>query len=157
MAVDLLSALESHGIAKMCGVPRDFTFKHKLCHDLESLIWVIVYAMMIRRKSILAATDSIVHAPYKEQLDDFWGVHSHSKIANNHEALVGVGTRPSRTIVEDLLFSDPLEAEFFRAAMRILRSQDDGEAPITYEKIQDLFRTHIQKAKQANLPPLVSA
>ena len=157
MAVDLLSALESHGIAKMCGVPRDFTFKHELCHDLESLIWVIIYAMMIRRKNILAATGSIVHAAFKEQLNDLWGVHSHSKIANSHETLISIGARPSRTIVEDLLFFDPLEAEFFRAAMRIIRSQDDDEAPITYEKIQNLFRTYVQKAKQANILPLVSA
>ena len=155
MAIDLLSALESHGIAKMCGVSRDFTFKHKLCHDFESLIWVIVYAMMIRRKNTLAATDSGVHAAYKEQLDNFWGVHSHSKLANHHESLVDIGTRASRTIVEDLFFPTPVEAQFFRAAMRLLRSQSDGDgdAPITYEKIQELFQIYIQKAQQPTVPP----
>ena len=112
---------------------------------------------MIRRRNVLAATDSIVYAAYKEQLDDFWGVHSHSKLANNHEILISIGSRPSRTIVEDLFFADPLEAEFFRAAMLLLRSQGDGEAPITYEKVQNLLRSYVQRARQPTVPPLLAA
>jgi hypothetical protein len=149
MSVDLLCALEGHTDAKMCGIQRDLTFQHKLCHDFESLIWVIVYAMMVRRKNVLAATDLVVHAAYKEQLDGFWGVHSTTKLVNGHAALISAGIRRSRVIVEDLLFSDPIEAEFFRAAMRLLRSQSDDEESITYEKVQGLFQTYIQKSEQA--------
>jgi hypothetical protein len=157
MPLDLLSALERHGAAKKRGRPTDFTFQHKLCHDFESLILVIAYAMMVRNKNMLAATDPSAHRDYKEVLDDFWGVHSYTKLVNCHEALVSAGTRRSRTIAEDTLFSDPLEAEFFRAAMRLLRSQGDDEEPITYEKIQGLFRTYSARAEQATVSTLSSA
>ena len=149
MSLDLLSALERHGTAKKRGRLTDFAFQHKLCHDFESLILVIVYAMLIRNKNSLVTTDSRAHTDYKVLLDDYWGAHSYTKLANRRGALVTAGTSRSRTIAEDTLFSDPLEAEFFRAAMRLLRSQDDGEELITYKKMQGLFRTYIQKAGQA--------
>ena len=40
--------------------------------------------------------------------------------------------------------------------MRLLRPQVDGEEMITYEKAQSLFRTYIQKAKQATLSTLAA-
>ena len=157
MSVGLLHALEGHRNSKRRGVPTDFTFQHQLCHDFESLIWVIVYAMMVRRKSVLAATDSDAHADYKDQLDDYWGAHSHSRLAKCHHALIGTGASLSCIIVEGLLFTDPFEARFFREAMRLVRSQvQDGE-PITYKQIQGLFRAHIQKAEQAAVSTLTSA
>jgi len=112
---------------------------------------------MIRRKNVLATTDSDVHATYKAQLDDFWGVHSHSRLVNCHAALVDAGASRARTIVEEVLFTDPFEADFFRAAMRMVRSQTQDEDPITYEKIQCLFRNHVQKVEQATVSTLTSA
>jgi len=106
---------------------------------------------------MLEATDPSVYTEYKEELNRLWGVHSHSKLADCHMLMIIIGIRRSRTIVEDLLFPDPLEAEFFRAAMRLVNSQGDGEKPITYEKLLDLFHTHVQKAEQASLPTLTSA
>ena len=154
MSVGLLYALEDHRYTKRHSIPKDFTFQHMLCHDFESLIWVIVYAMMARRKSVLAATDSKVHPAYKDQLDDYWGVHSHSRLAKCHNALIGTGASRSYSTVEDLLFTDPFEAGFFRDAMRLVRSQAQDEEPITYKQIQGLFRTHIQKAEQAAVSTL---
>ena len=62
---------------------------------------------------------------------------------------MGVGTLRSRNIVENLLFTDPLEAEFFRAAMRLVHAQVFSDDYITYDKIQGLFRTYIQQAEEA--------
>jgi len=157
MAGGLLSALESHGIAKMHGRPKDFTFQHRLGHDFESLIWVITYAMMVRRRNILAATDSRVNETYKGLLDDFWGAHSYSKLMGCHMNLMGSGAMRDRTIVEEWLFSDPLEAEFFRAAMRLVLPQIFEGQLITYEKMQALFQTYIQKAEQATVSALAPA
>ena len=157
MSLNLLSALEGHKNAKKRGSPIDFTFQHKLCHDFESLILVIVYAMLIRNKNRLAATDSSAHSYYKELLNDFWGAHSYTKLANCHTTLLGVGIMRFRTIVEEVLFSDPLEAEFFRAAMRLVNAQLSNEGPITYEKMQGLFRTYIQQAQEvtvSNIAPV---
>ena len=157
MSIGLLYALETHGNAKICDTTRGFTFQHNLCHDFESLIWVIVYAMMVRRRNMLAATNSKVYAAYKAELDHYWGVHSYTKLANLHDNLALAGSRRSRNVVEDLWFPDPLDAEFFRAAMRLVRSQCDGEEPITYKMMQGLFRTYIQKAEQETLSTLVTA
>jgi len=148
MSVGLLAALESHGNADG---PRTFNFQHKLSHDFESLIWVIIYAMTIRRKNTLATTNPSKYAKYKEYLDSIWGVHSYGRLLLGHDSLVGTGCSRLRTIVEELWFPDPLEAEFFRAAMRLVRSQAQDGEPITYEKMQSLFRTYIRNEKQASV------
>jgi len=157
MSIDLLVALERQGHVKRRGGLNDFPFQHKLCHDFESLIWVIIYAMMIRRKNILLLTDPRAHAELKEHIDSYWAVHSYSKLLDCHGALINSGSVRSRITVDDLMFSDVLEAEFFRAAIRLVRSQahDDPE-PITYEKMQTLFQTYIRKAKQATLSTLAA-
>ena len=156
--MDLLVALERQGHVKRREGLKVFPFQHELCHDFESLIWVIVYAMMIRRKNTLVLTDSSAHAEFKEHLDSYWGVHSYSRLVDCHGALINTGSIRSRVIVDDLLFSNVLEAEFFRAAMRLVRSQAHDGEPITYEKMQGLFRTYIQKAEQeqANVPTAVA-
>ena len=51
--------------------------------------------------------------------------------------------------VETLWFPDPLEAAFFRDAMRLVRGQvQDGEA-ITYVGLSTLFQKHIRLAQEA--------
>ena len=157
MSMSLLVALQSSGSAKICGISKEFTFQHKLCHDFESLIWVMVYAMMVRRKSILAATDSNVHAAYKAQLDLFWGAHSYPKLLSCHGASITAASMRPNDTVDHLLFPDVLEAKFFRAAMRVVRDQAFDAEPITYKKMQDLFRTYIQAAEQANYSTLAPA
>jgi hypothetical protein len=157
MSTGLLIALERQRHIERRGGPNDFPFQHKLCHDFESLIWVIIYAMMIRRKGTLVLTDSNAHADLKEHLDNYWGVHSYSKLVDCHAALIGTGSFPSRITVDDLLFSDGLEAEFFRAAMRLVRSQAYDSEPITYEKMQGLFRIYIEKAEHAKISTLAAA
>ena len=154
MAEHLLNALEGRNSAKR---PYEFTFQHKPCHDFESLIWVIVYAMMIRRKNILRVTDPVACKEYIDNLDRFWGVHSYAKISDSHENMIGSGSNLLRVVVEEKWFPEPLEAEFFRAAMRLVRPQVQEGEPITYEKMQDLFQTYVQKAKQADIPTLAPA
>jgi hypothetical protein len=157
MAGHLLMALESHEKSKKLGRPREFTFQHKICHDFESLIWVIVYAMMVHRRNMLAVADSRTYQDFKEDLDRIWGAHSYARLVDGHESLIGSGSSRFRTVVEESWFPDPLEADFFRASMRLVRSQvHDGE-PITYEKIRDLFQAYIRKAEQANIPTEASA
>ena len=153
----LIAALRRQNKPQKHGKPHDFTFQHKLCHDFESLMWVIVYAMMIRRKNVLSVTDSTTYEAFKNELDLFWGVHSYRKLNIEHHALIGIGSSLLQTEVEETWFPEPCEAAFFRAAMRLVRSQAQDGEPITYENIQGLFRTHIRKAEEANPPTLASA
>jgi len=47
MARGLLNALTSVKYLRHQPTMSAYTFQHRLYHDLESLIWVVVYAMMI--------------------------------------------------------------------------------------------------------------
>ena len=73
MSSVLLAALVNLESASKRAVKNHFPFQHRLCHDLESLIWVVVYAMMVRRRNILAATDPDEYASFQSVLDSCWG------------------------------------------------------------------------------------
>jgi len=143
MAGGLLTALVNQNTLQT-----DFTFHHSLSHDYESLIWVVVYAMMIRRRNILAATDTDMYKKYKEVLDGCWACHSYRGLRRCHNDLVSVACDPDSAEVEVLWFSDPSEARFFRDAMRLVRGQLQDREPITHEKLCGLFGKHLQLAKE---------
>jgi hypothetical protein len=152
MSGSLLAALVRQARGNNLGTKLDFTFQHRLRHDLESLIWVVVYAMMIRRRSLLAATDPQQSVLFQGVLDDCWGVHSYRRLWNHHGSMVSTGCSIEYSEVEELWFSEPLEAAFFRGAMRVVRGQaQDGEA-ITYESLCALLQKYIQLATEARDP-----
>jgi hypothetical protein len=156
MSGSLLAALVGQATDDNMGIKCDFTFQHRLRHDLESLIWVVVYAMMIRRRSLLAATDPKEFALFQGILDDCWGVHSYRHLWNNHITMMGTGCSVEYSTVERLWFPEPFEAAFFRGAMRLVRGQvQDGEA-ITYEILCSLLQKHIQLATEARDPTVNS-
>ena len=144
MAGRLLAALRNQGRKNR----PIFTFQHKLCHDFESLIWVVVYAMMIRHRNALAATDQDMYAEYKEALDECWAVHSHSNLLRCHNHMISVGCSLDYEEIVSSWFPDASESAFFRDAMRLLRNQTQDGEPITYEPLCALFKKHIQLAKE---------
>jgi hypothetical protein len=91
MSGSLLAALVDQGTFDNMGIKSDFTFQHRLCHDLESLIWVVVYAMMIRRRNLLAATDPKQSVLFQGVLDRCWGVHSYSHLWDQHGTMMNTG------------------------------------------------------------------
>jgi hypothetical protein len=152
MSGSLLAALIKQAALDNRGIKRDFTFQHRLRHDLESLIWVVVYAMMIRRRSLLAATDPKEFASFQDILNRCWGVRSYSHLCDHHGIMMNTGCSIELDIVEMLWFPEPFEAAFFRGAMRLVRGQvQDGEA-ITYESLCALLQKHIQLATDARDP-----
>ena len=148
MADGLLMALTNPRLRHRQAIKSDFTFRHRLCHDFESLIWVLVYAMMIHHKNNLAVTDPEACELYKEALDDCWAVHSYSNLHRSHNHMITIGCSVSSQNIVSSWFPDPREAAFFREAMRLLRNQtQDGEF-ITYDSLCRLFRKHIQLATE---------
>ena len=134
----------------------DFTFQHRLCHDFESLIWVVVYAMMIHHRNGSAATDPEMCGLYKKDLDACWAVHAYSNLLRSHRNMIAVGCSFNTQNTVSSWFPDPREAAFFRDAMRLLRDQtQDGEF-ITYEGLCTLFKKHIQLATEPQAPDVVS-
>jgi len=149
MSGDLLAALIEHRARDRMGLKNDFTFQHRLCHDLESLIWVVIYAMMVRRRKLLADTDQNQSELFQVVLNLCWGVHSYTHLWCNHNNMIGAGCSVRYKTVETLWFTEQLEAAFFRAAMRLVRGQaHDGEA-ITYESLCALLEKYIQLATEA--------
>ena len=139
MACGLLAALTKQELRKN---HTHFTFQHKLCHDFESLIWVVVYAMMIRHRNTLEATDQVMYGEYKKILDGCWAVHSYGNIHRSHSYMIMIGCSFDCREIVDLWFPNAGEAAFFHDAMRLLRNQADGD-PITYDGLFVLFKKHI--------------
>ena len=146
MACGLFAALTKQGFSADRSA---FTFQHKLCHDFESLTWVIVYAMMIRHRNALAATDQVMYGEYKKILDICWAVHSYGNLHRSRSYMIMVGCSADCLDIVSLWFPDAREAAFFRDAMRLLRNQTDG-TPITYEDMCTLFKKHIRLAKYSD-------
>lgn len=59
MAGGFLTFLTAMAMERRRNLPTksDSTFQQRPRHDLESLIWMVVYAMMIHHRNNLAATD----------------------------------------------------------------------------------------------------
>jgi len=148
MASGLLNALTILRLNNRRAIKSDFTFRHRLCHDFESLIRVVVYAMMIHHKNHLAVTDPEACEEYTEALDDCWAVHSYSSLRRCHNDMIFTGCSFDTQNIVSSWFPDPREAAFFRDAMRLLHDQAlDGEL-VTYEGLCKLFEKHIQLAKE---------
>jgi len=124
----------------------DSTFQHRLHHDFESLIWVVVYAMMIHNRIILASTDPERCEQYKTVLDTCWAGHAYDSFHRSHSHMIMTGFSVHSQLRE-FWFPDPREAAFFRDAMRLVLNQLEG-GRITYEDIRTLFKQHIQLAME---------
>ena len=131
------------------------TFHHGLHHDLESLLWVIVYAMMIHQRNIFAVTDSEMFESYKQDLNECWAAHAYSNVRRCHNDMMTTACSVDGLPLVSLWLPDPREAAFFREAMRLIRDQGDGDY-ITYERICALFRDHINLAKKPQAFDVVS-
>ena len=144
MATGLLVALRLYSDGR---TKSDFTFQHGLFHDFESLIWVVVYAMMIHHRNHLASADPERCELYKEVLNHCWAAHAYrTRLCYHHDMIMTGCSGYSLSLVKSW-FPEPREAAFFRDAMRLIRDQTDGE-PITYEGICALFKKHIILAKE---------
>ena len=145
MAGGLLTALVKH---KPGNNSATLTFQHKLSHDLESLIWVVVYAMMIRHRNTLATTDQVMYGKYKEIVDECWAGHSYSHLHRSHNHMFVVGCSfDSQEIVSEW-FPDAREAAFFRDVAHLIHKQVIFGELIAYESLSALFQKHIRLAKE---------
>jgi hypothetical protein len=156
MAGGLLTALTNLEIHRKRRIKSDFTFQHRLCHDFESLIWVVVYAMMIHHKNLLASMDPEMCELYKRLLDGCWAVHAYSNLHRSHTYMIAMGCSFDSQYIVSSWFPDPREAAFFRDAMRLLRSQTQDGEPITYESLCTLFKKHLQLAQESRVHDVLS-
>ena len=92
---------------------------------------------------------------YKEELDHCWAAHAYRNILASHNDMMTTGCSIDSLTMVRSWFPDPRETAFFRAAMRLIRDQGDGDY-ITYKRICTLFRDNINLAKKPQAFDVVS-
>ena len=98
--------------------PPTLSLERKAYHDLEALIWVLVYAMMIHNYNSLAnETD---RKGYKKILDDYFGHGSAQMILDRRHAMLSSAHSHVSWNRVAKWFPNPDERNFFTACMSLI-------------------------------------
>ena len=154
MGMSLLAALTKY--YKLVGnattdpaivIPSELDFVPGPGDDLESMIWVLVYAIMIHHQASLKGPS---RANYKRNVvDKFYGSLSYSGLATHRDSLLLRGSNPRTSEPEDWI-PDPVQRKWFRRAMALVAGQnmpslDGSTSSITFDafdKLCDEFTTN---------------
>jgi len=147
MSIPLLNALDKYyelvGKATKNSaivVPHELDFVPGAGDDLESMIWVITYAIMIHHQESLEGSDK---ADYKRHVvDQYYGSLSYSGLAENREVMAIRGTNSLAHQPEEWI-PDPTQSKWFRRAMTLVIGQftlspHGTITPITFDSFDAL-------------------
>ena len=142
MSVSLLTALtDYYALVKKAAknpaivVPTELKFMPGPGDDLESMIWVLTYAIMLHHQANLKGSDK---ADYKcDVIDAFYGCLSYSALAKERTFLVSRGTIPPASEPERWI-PDPVQCKWFRRAMALVEGQMKSTKPITFDTFDEL-------------------
>ena len=142
MNIGLLKALANHydlvelaTTDRVIVVPSELGFMPGPGDDLESMIWVLTYAIMLRHQRNLQAPRQ---AFYKSHVvDAFYGSLSYSALAEKRTFMVSCGTIP-RSPEPERWFPDPTQCKWMRGAMKLVDAQMKGIEPITFDAFDAL-------------------
>ena len=130
MAVELLRSqvqyLEDQTVAREQGGrgPPMLSTQREPHHDLESLLWVLVYSMMIHNyNSLTSETDRM---QYKVLIDRHFGHGSTETIIEKRQAMYLAHSRVGWNSVSRW-FPDPRERKFFTRCMKLIAEHDKEE------------------------------
>src|SRR5258706_3669437 len=137
MALELLRSQDEHltdeKAARKKGSegPPTLSTERQAHHDLESFLWVLVYAMMIHHyNSLTRDTD---RTEYKETLDSYFGHGGVQVITEKRQAMYLAHSRVGNRRVSRW-FPDPLERKFFIRCMTLIAENDREEEEEEEEK-----------------------
>ena len=147
MSVSLLNALthyytlvEDATTDPDIAVPSELNFMPSIGDDLESVIWVLLYAIMLHHQASLEGPRK---ANYKRKVpDNFYGTLSYSGLAEKRIFLAVTGINPHSHGPEAWI-PDPVQRKWFRRAMALVAGQNmptpDGSIiPITFDAFDTL-------------------
>jgi len=130
MAVELLRCqvqhLDAEQAARRRGKhgPVTLSMKREAYHDLEALLWVLVYAMMIHHYNSLAHEGD--RKDYKSMIDHHFGHGSAETIIEKRQAMYMAHSRIGQNRVSQW-FPDPHEQRFFIRCMALIADHDRGD------------------------------
>ena len=116
-------------------VPSEFDFVPGPEDDLESMIWVLTYAIIIHHQASLKG----FHWDFYKRhvVDNFYGSLSYSGLAEKRCSLMLRGITPRSRGLENWI-PDPAQCEWFRRAMALVEGQFKGIDPITFDTFDGL-------------------
>jgi hypothetical protein len=147
MSIPLLNALTQYydlvdeaAIDPSIVVPPELDFKPGPQDDLESMIWVLTYAIMVRYQQSL---QPLARTNYKcKVVDQFYGSLSYSGLAMEREIMVYRGSN-SCAYAPGNWIPDPTQRKWFRRAMTLVDGQikpapDGNNKIITFDAFDAL-------------------
>ena len=147
MSISLLSALNTHyhlvemaTINPAIVVPTELDFAPGPGEDLESMIWVLVYAIMLHHQGSLQGSHK---ARYQRRvIDKYYGSLSYSGLADQRELLMSRGNNLRACEPEEWI-PNRAQCEWFRLAMELVEDQTklsrrSGTKPITFDAFDAL-------------------
>ncbi len=108
--------------------------------DLESMIWVITYAIMLHHQGSLQGSDKTDYQ--RDVVNNFYGSLSYSGLAKERKVMVFDANNPLAYEPEDWI-PDPAQREWFRRAMALVEGQirpspGGSTKPITFDAFDAL-------------------
>ena len=147
MSTSLLNALTDHydlvdsaATDPTIIVPSELDFVPRPADDLESVIWVLTYAIMLRYQESLQGPKK---AQYKlKVVDEFYGSLSYSGLAKGRVFLVFNGANPLANQPK-VWIPEPTHCKWFRRAMTLVTGQltpspDGSVKAITFDAFDAL-------------------
>ena len=121
-------------------VPSELDFVPGAGDDLESMIWVLIYAIMLHHQESLQGADK---ADYKRDVvDAFYGSLSYSGLAEKRDLMVFRGTNRRANQPQEWI-PDMTQCKWFRCAMTLVSRQNVASShgsiePITFDAFDAL-------------------
>ena len=116
-------------------VPSELDFVPGPGDDLESMIWVLTYAIMLHHQASLQGQ---ARANYKHGVvDNFYGSLSYVGLAEKRNTMVSYSTNLLDDDPEEWI-PDPVQCKWFRRAMTLVEGQMKGIKPITFDTFDEL-------------------
>jgi hypothetical protein len=152
MSIQLLSALNTHHqhVTQATrdpskAVPTEVIFTPAPEYDLESMIWVLTYAMFLRTQEALPPSERVDYK--KGVVDAYYGTASYKKLMVLRRSMFAAGASFN---APDILYwlPDNNERHWFQRAMRMVSKQhlldDDGKTQvITFDSMEKLCEDFI--------------
>jgi hypothetical protein len=108
--------------------PPTLNTKREAYHDLESLLWVLVYSMMIHHyNSLQLETD---RQEYKTVIDDYFGQGSAKTTIQRRQSMLYLARSPIGDDSVSTWFPDPDERNFFISCMTLIAEHDREDTKV---------------------------
>lgn len=141
MAHELIRAIVKHERARDHCQPIAFPFQPDGVHDLESIIWVMLYsAMMHHYKTLVGGAKKW----YKTtMIDRYWGSSNTRALTTQREATIALATAAHEDWLEWSI-PDPQERACFRDLVSLVYARYNLKQPFAHADLVKVIDQHLE-------------